>query len=113
MAMGPSSPIPQAKDDGENYTRHPVSTGPFKIAKYDPDTGITFERNPNWDQATDQIRTPKADEITIDYITNLDDIDARIKAGTLDSRVDNGMQPTFRNEAFADPNPQEASRRPG
>jgi peptide/nickel transport system substrate-binding protein len=103
MAMGPSSPIPQAKDDGENYTRHPVSTGPFKIAKYDPDTGITFERNPNWDQATDQIRTPKADEITIDYITNLDDIDARIKAGTLDSRVDNGMQPTFRNEAFADP----------
>jgi peptide/nickel transport system substrate-binding protein len=104
MAMGPSSPIPQAKDDGENYTQHPVSSGPFKITKYDPDTGITFERNSNWDQATDEIRTPKADSITIDYITNLDDLDARLKAGTLDARVDADLQPTFQNEAMADPN---------
>src|SRR5215475_8445861 len=104
MAMGPSSPIPQAKDDGENYTQHPVSSGPFKSTQYSKDTGITFERNTNWDQATDEIRKPLLDKVTIDYITNLDDLDARLKAKTLDSRVDNGMQPTFRNEAFADPN---------
>jgi peptide/nickel transport system substrate-binding protein len=104
MAMGPSSPIPKAKDDGENYTEHPVSTGPFKITDYNKDTGITFERNPNWDHATDQIRTPKVDEITIDYISNLDDIDQRMKAGTLDARADNRLQPTFQNEALADPN---------
>ena len=104
MAMGPSSPIPQAKDDGENYTQHPVSSGPFKITKYDPDTGITFERNTNWDQASDQIRKPLLDKITIDYITNLDDLDQRLKAGTLDARVDADLQPTFQNEALADPN---------
>jgi peptide/nickel transport system substrate-binding protein len=104
MAMGPTSPIPQAKDDGENYTQHPVSSGPFKITKYDPDTGITFERNSNWDPASDKIRTPKADSVTIDYITNLDDLDARLKAGTLDARADADLQPTFQNEAFADPN---------
>jgi peptide/nickel transport system substrate-binding protein len=104
MAMGPSSPIPQAKDDGENYTQHPVSSGPFKITKYDPDTGITFERNTNWDQSTDQIRKPLLDKITIDYITNLDDLDQRLKAGTLDARVDADLQPTFQNEALADPN---------
>ena len=104
MAMGPSAPIPQAKDDGENYTQHPVSSGPFKITQYDADTGITFERNTNWDQATDQIRKPLLDKITIDYITNLDDLDARLKAGTLDARVDADLQPTFQNEALADPN---------
>ncbi len=104
MAMGPSSPIPQAKDDGENYTRHPAATGPFKITQYDQDTGITFERNPNWSQATDPIRTPKADGIEITYITNLDDLDARLKAGTLDARADAFLQPTFQNEALADPN---------
>jgi peptide/nickel transport system substrate-binding protein len=104
MAMGPTSPIPQAKDDGENYTQHPVSSGPFKITKYDPDTGITFERNPNWKQESDSIRKPKADRIELTYITNLDDLDARLKAGTLDARVDADVQPTFQNEAFADPN---------
>jgi peptide/nickel transport system substrate-binding protein len=104
MAMGPSSPIPQAKDDGENYTQHPVSSGPFKITQYDADTGITFERNTNWDQSTDKIRKPLLDKITIDYITNLDDLDARLKAGTLDARVDADLQPTFQNEALADPN---------
>jgi peptide/nickel transport system substrate-binding protein len=104
MAMGPSSPIPQAKDDGENYTQHPVSSGPFKITQYNKDTGITFERNTNWDQATDQIRKPKADRIEITYITNLDDLDQRLKTGTLDARVDADLQPTFQNEAFADPN---------
>ncbi len=104
MAMGPSSPIPQAKDDGENYTQHPASTGPFKITQYDADTGITFERNPNWSQATDLIRKPKLDKIEITYITNLDDLDARLKAGSLDARADADLQPTFQNEAFADPN---------
>jgi peptide/nickel transport system substrate-binding protein len=102
--MGPSSPIPRAKDDGESYTRHPVSTGPYKITKYDQDTGITFERNSNWSQATDPIRKPKLDRIEITYITNLDDLDARLKAGTLDAKADNRLQPTFQNEALADPN---------
>jgi peptide/nickel transport system substrate-binding protein len=104
MAMGPSSPIPQAKDDGENYGQHPVSSGPYKITQYDADTGITFERNSNWDQASDQIRKPLLDKITIENITNLDDLDQRLKVGTLDARVDGDLQPTFQNEALADPN---------
>jgi len=104
MAMGPSSPIPQAKDDGDSYTQHPVSSGPFKITQYDPDTGITFERNTNWDQATDQIRKPLVDKAEITYISNSDDLDQRLKTGTLDARVDTTVNPTFQNEALADPN---------
>jgi peptide/nickel transport system substrate-binding protein len=103
MAMGPSSPIPQAKDDGENYTQHPVSSGPFKITQYDPDTGTTFVRNDQWDQATDTIRRPKVDSIVVDYISNQDDIDQRLKAGSLDYRVDGGLQPGFLGEALANP----------
>jgi len=104
MAMGPSTPIPQAKDDGENYTQHPVSSGPFKITQYNKDTGITFERNTNWDQASDDIRKPKVDKVEITYITNSDDLDQRLKAGTLDARADTTVNPTFQNEALSDPN---------
>src|SRR5690606_2802355 len=87
MAMGTSSPIPQAEDTGENYGQDPIASGPFKITEYDPDTGITFERNDQWDQTTDEVRTPKLDRITIEYITNLDDLDQRLKSGALDARV--------------------------
>jgi peptide/nickel transport system substrate-binding protein len=107
MAIGPASPIPQSADSGaaggENYGRHPISSGPFKISKYDPDTGTTFVRNDRWDQATDTIRRPKVDSIVVDYISNYDDIDQRLKAGSLDYRVDGGLQPGFLGEALADP----------
>lgn len=103
LAMGTTSPIPQDKDTGEQYTTEPISSGPFMITDYNRDTGITFERNPNWDQATDDVRTPKVDTITIDYFTNPDDLDQRLKAGTLDAGADTTVQPTFSAEAFADP----------
>jgi peptide/nickel transport system substrate-binding protein len=103
MAMGPSAPVPQAKDDGENYGQHPVASGPFKITHYDKDTGTTFERNTNWDPATDQIRKPLVDKVEITYITNSDDIDQRLKAGTIDARTDSGLEPTFTNEVMANP----------
>ena len=106
-AMGPASPIPAAADQGskggENYTLNPISSGPFKISEYDRDTGITFVRNDQWDQATDTIRKPKVDTITIEYISNVDDLDQRLKAGTLDARVEADIQPTFQAEAFGSP----------
>jgi peptide/nickel transport system substrate-binding protein len=103
MAMGPSAPVPQAKDDGENYAQHPVSSGPFKITQYDKDTGTTFERNTNWDPASDTIRKPLVDKVELTYISNSDDIDQRVKTGTLDARADSGLEPTFATEALANP----------
>lgn len=104
MAMGTTSPIPKAKDTGEEYAQDPISSGPFMITEYNRDTGITFERNPNWDQATDDVRKPKVDRITIEYFTNSDDLDQRLKSGTLDAKANATIQPTFTNEAMADPN---------
>jgi len=107
MAIGPASPIPAAADSGaargENYGRHPISSGPFKISTYDPDVGITFVRNEQWDQATDTIRRPKVDSIIVDYISNQDDIDQRLKAGSLDYSLDGGLEPSFLTEALASP----------
>jgi peptide/nickel transport system substrate-binding protein len=107
MAMGPASPIPQSVDSGaaggENYGQHPISSGPFKISTYDRDTGTTFIRNDQWDQATDTIRRPKVDSIVVDYISNQDDIDQRLRAGSLDFRPDGGLQPGFLGEALANP----------
>jgi peptide/nickel transport system substrate-binding protein len=107
MAIGPASPIPPSADSGaaggENYGQHPISSGPFKISRYDPDTGTTFVRNDQWDQATDTIRRPKVVSIVVDYISNQDDIDQRLKAGSLDYRADEGLQPGFLGEALANP----------
>jgi peptide/nickel transport system substrate-binding protein len=107
MAMGPASPIPPPFDSGpaggENYGQHPISSGPFKISTYDRDTGTTFVRNDYWDQATDTIRRPKVDSIVVDYISNQDDIDQRLRAGSLDHRPDGGLQPGFLGEALANP----------
>jgi peptide/nickel transport system substrate-binding protein len=104
MAMGPGSPIPPSADagvaGGENYGRHPISSGPFKISTYDSDIGITFVRNDQWDQATDTIRRPRVDSIVVDYISNNDDIDHRLKAGSLDYNVNGGMQPGFLAEVL-------------
>src|SRR5262245_49377749 len=106
-AMGPLSPIPQAVDEtdkgGENYTQNPVSSGPYEVSEYDRDDGLHFGANDQWDQATDTIRKPKVDTVTIEYVSNLDDLDQRLKAGTLDARFDGDIQPTFQAEALADP----------
>jgi peptide/nickel transport system substrate-binding protein len=107
VAIGPASPIPPSADSGaaggENYGQRPISSGPFKISRYDPDTGTTFVRNDQWDKATDTIRRPKVDSIVVDYISNQDDIDQRLKAGSLDYRADAGLQPGFLGEALANP----------
>ena len=45
---------------GPATARHPVSSGPYAITSVDPATGIVLDRNPQWDPATDDVRTRAA-----------------------------------------------------
>jgi len=61
------SPVPKAKDDGDAYDMHPVSSGPYKIEKYKAKDEMVLVRNENWDQASDPIRKAHPDRIVVRF----------------------------------------------
>jgi peptide/nickel transport system substrate-binding protein len=61
------SPIPKAKDTKDQYANHPVSTGPYKIEKYDRGKLLTLVRNSNWDAKTDSVRTALPNRWEFDF----------------------------------------------
>jgi peptide/nickel transport system substrate-binding protein len=108
LAMPATSPIPQevAKcyTQAAEYGRYVMTTGPYMIdgspkldisscasqkplSGFNPNTGLTLVRNPNYDPATDDtsIRQANPDKFVISVDTNLDDIFARIERGQLES----------------------------
>jgi peptide/nickel transport system substrate-binding protein len=94
------------------YGRYVVSSGPYMlegsdqldasncqalkrsgpITGYQPDKAITYVRNPDYDQGTDEIRENFPDQFEFTVSTNLDDILERITAGDLETS-DNAPTP--------------------
>ncbi|MGE0028670.1 MAG: ABC transporter substrate-binding protein [Thermoleophilia bacterium] len=107
LAMPATAPIPQevAKchtQRGE-YGRYVISTGPYMtegadkldisscatqkpISGFNPNTGLTLVRNPNYDPSTDdtEIRQSYPDEFKFTINTNLDNIFEKIERGELE-----------------------------
>jgi peptide/nickel transport system substrate-binding protein len=102
MALPATAPVPRAKDIGENYTRHPVASGPFKFGTYDTDRGLTLVRNPQWDQRTDPIRRPLVDRIELRFYVDQRVIDRRLSAGDVDLLVSGGVSDEIRRRILAD-----------
>ena len=65
LALPSSSPVPRALDSRDKYGRDPVSSGPYMITSVDPHVGIVLERNPQWDPATDEVRTALPDRVEV------------------------------------------------
>ncbi|HYH25085.1 MAG TPA: ABC transporter substrate-binding protein [Blastococcus sp.] len=65
MALPSSSPVPPEADTRGEYGGRPVSSGPYAITSVDPETGILLERNPQWDAATDDVRTALPDSVVV------------------------------------------------
>jgi len=102
MALPATAPVPRAKDIGENYTLHPVASGPFKIGSYDRDTHLTFVRNPYWDQRTDPVRRPLIDRVELRFYADERVIDRRLSAGDVDLLVSGGVSDEFRRRILSD-----------
>jgi peptide/nickel transport system substrate-binding protein len=66
MAEPNISPIPKAKDTKQQYDNHPVSSGPYKIASYNPGKSLILTRNKYWDPKTDPIRNAYPDTWNFD-----------------------------------------------
>ena len=65
MALPSSSPVPVEADTGGQYGNDPMSSGPYAISSVDRATGIVLERNPEWDPATDDVRTALPDRVVV------------------------------------------------
>jgi peptide/nickel transport system substrate-binding protein len=65
MALPSSSPVPIEADTGAGYGGDPMSSGPYAITSVDPATGILLDRNPQWDPATDGVRTALPDQVVV------------------------------------------------
>ncbi|GAA1702858.1 ABC transporter substrate-binding protein [Fodinicola feengrottensis] len=66
MSMA-TAPVPKAKDDGRDYTLHPVASGPYRIDSYSPNKSITLVRNPKWNPATDPHRPALPDRYEVTF----------------------------------------------
>ncbi|MFJ3404061.1 ABC transporter substrate-binding protein [Promicromonospora sp. NPDC090134] len=66
VSMPAFGAVPEAKDDIQTYTTQPVATGPYRVADTVEGTSVTLERNPEWDQATDDARTAGPDSVVFE-----------------------------------------------
>jgi peptide/nickel transport system substrate-binding protein len=103
VAMPATAPVPRSADKGATYTNEVVASGPFMRESYTPGQSVVWVRNPHWSQDTDEIRHPKVDRITMTILSNPDDLDARLKNGSLDLSAGGGVQATFQSEIVNDP----------
>ena len=62
-------PVPKAKDDGDQYDLHPVSTGPYKIKTYKSKDQMVLVRNDKWKADSDPLRAKRAfpDKIVVKF----------------------------------------------
>ena len=111
LAMTAGSAVPYKTEGGPGfkgatYTKHPLSTGPFMITTYTPGKSLVLVKNPNWSQATDTIRHPLVDGVNITIDTNPNDVDNKLKAGTLDANASTGaggLTPAFQSYVLTHP----------
>jgi peptide/nickel transport system substrate-binding protein len=114
LTMTAAAPIPEEvgkcfKKAGD-YGRYVMSSGPYMlqgsdkldisscsamkpISGFDPSKRLTMVRNPNYDQATDALRSNYVDGIRVEIDTNLGDIFDRVERGELDASLGQEQPP--------------------
>ena len=78
MSLFYTAPVPKAKDTKQDYDRHPVASGPYKISSYVPDKTLVLVRNPNWDASSDPNRPALPDSFVITFGIDLPTISQRL-----------------------------------
>ncbi len=75
-------------DDGEDYTLHPWSDGPYMISESQPGVGghMTLDRNPYWNPASDPVRPAYIDTWLVEFGLDPHILDQRLMASTGDDR---------------------------
>ncbi|WP_106403814.1 ABC transporter substrate-binding protein [Actinocorallia populi] len=104
LVLMQTQPVPRAKDNGLEYQKNIVSSGPYKIDSYERGKLMKLSRNPHWDKATDPYRTALPDNIEVALKQNADDLDQKLLSGALEmdiagTGVQGAAQPTVLGDA--------------
>ena len=106
VANPQTAPVPQAKDTGANYVTNVVSSGPymFQPGSYNPSTGFTLVKNPNWKQSDNTYDKQLVNQINVKFNVDATDIDNRLLSGTVDVAMEGlGLQTAARNRVLSNP----------
>jgi peptide/nickel transport system substrate-binding protein len=90
LALSIGAPVPRSADTGggKDFEKHPVASGPYKVASYAPDKSLELVRNPEWDPATDPIHSALPDRIDLTYLASQDAVEAALLDGRADLDID-------------------------
>jgi peptide/nickel transport system substrate-binding protein len=106
LALPSSGPVPIEGDTGAGYGADPVSSGPYAVTSVDEATGILLERNPEWDAATDDVRTALPDRVVVRTGLSGVERDQALLAGSADIDLSGtGVQPATTARLAQDDNP--------
>ena len=109
-----TAPVPAAKDTGAKYKNHVISSGPYKFeGDFNPTSGFTLVRNPNWDAASDPNRKALPDTMTVKLNMDANDLDNQIEAGSIDVDIaGTGVQSAELTKILRDPALQKRADNP-
>ena len=86
MTLTAFSPAPKEYDAyvpaSAELAQHTISSGPYKITKYEPTKSIAFERNPAWDAASDPVRKAYVDKIVVNETGSQESIQQQLQTGS-------------------------------
>ena len=104
VAFPQTAPVPQSKDKGSNYQLHPLSTGPYKFASYQPSKQYTLVPNPQWNPSWDPQVKQLPSKIIVNLNVNANDIDNRLLAGDIQmDQAGSGVQSAARARILSSP----------
>ncbi|EST28226.1 hypothetical protein N566_22985 [Streptomycetaceae bacterium MP113-05] len=103
LAMPSASPVRKDKDTKSKYGQNPFSNGPYKFKTYEPNKSLVLVRNDKWVRSSDTVRKALPDKVTVDLISNANELDKRLIAGDYDLHLKNtGLSPAGRATALQD-----------
>jgi peptide/nickel transport system substrate-binding protein len=91
------SPVPEEYasryEPGQEYARHLIASGPYRLKQYTPGRLIELVRNPNWDPRTDPLRSAWVDRVTVTIGRSQAGIQQAIEGGEADLNLDSVPPP--------------------
>ena len=79
---------PPKYEPGEEYGRHLIASGPYKLKRYTPGRLIELVRNENWDPRTDPLRSAWVDKVSVTIGRSETEIQQAIEDGEADLNLD-------------------------
>jgi peptide/nickel transport system substrate-binding protein len=86
LALSIGAPVPRSADTGggKDFEKHPVGSGPYKVAEYTPGSSLHMVRNPRWNPATDTIHSALPDAVDLKIVSDQEQVESALLSGSAD-----------------------------